>query len=392
MAPSFTLGYGRTPLEIHLRGQDPPPQHVRIKEEITHTAQVLPRAAGVACAQALASPIGAARLRGRVRPGSNVVIIVSDATRDEPREALVRAVLDEIAVPIELTIAVANGTHTPGPIDALGLSADLLSRARVYNHEPTAGSHFVDVGTTARGTRVRLPRLLLAADLVVATGRIRPHYFAGYGAGAKAIFPGLGCREDIRQNHLLKRHPTSRLGRVENNACRDDIEDATRLLPVETHLLDVATPHAPVTAVAGDLLQAFRAGVALCRPLHETHASPADVVITSDALPLSASLYQASKLLAPAGMLLRPGGTAILVAECPEGTGPLEIVNEGIYRLGIRHFFPEAHTIYLVSSLPESIVARTYCRYAPSVEAVLATTRGQVAVLPYAGNVIPIVT
>ena len=35
-------------------------------------------------------------------------------------------------------------------------------------------------------------------DLVIATGCIRPHYFAGFGAGVKAIFPGLGQAAAIR--------------------------------------------------------------------------------------------------------------------------------------------------------------------------------------------------
>jgi lactate racemase len=423
MPPSIPihLGYGRAPLLIQvppdshiLQGQDLPPQPEDITQELARTAHR-------AFTAALASPIAAPRLRGRLRSGSQVVIVVSDATRDEPRDAMVRAVLEEIDAPMDVTLAVANGTHPPGPIDALGLSSDLLARVHIYNHDSTAGSHFVDLGTTARGTRVRLPRFLLDADLVVATGRIRPHYFAGYGAGAKAIFPGLGCREDIRQNHLLKRHPTSRLGRAMDNACRDDLEDAARLLPIETHLLNAMLPPtahmAPMApspaaawvggpiphnsdkqpaaanlAVAGDVVQAFRVGVARCAPQYETAAQRADIVITSDTLPLTGSLYQASKLLAPAGMLLRPGGIAILAAECPDGTGPLEVVNEGIYRLGIRHFFPEAHTIYLVSSLPEATVAQTYCRYAPTVEAVLSAHRGRVAVLPAAGNVIPVVT
>jgi lactate racemase len=248
-----TLGYGRSPLTIQippdsqiLSGTGSAPQAAEIKGGNDPTASEGRLAA------ALATPVGSARLRGRVRPGSRVVIIVSDATRAEPRDAMVKAVLAEIDVDVDLTLAIANGTHLPGPIAGLGLSRELLDRARIYNHDSTAGPHFAELGTTTRGTRVRLPRFLLDADLVVATGRIRPHYFAGYGAGAKALFPGLGCREDIRQNHLLKRHPTSRLGRIVDNECRGDLEDAARLFPVETHLLNSTLDHSPATVRAGE--------------------------------------------------------------------------------------------------------------------------------------------
>lgn len=61
---------------------------------------------------------------------------------------------------------------------------------------------------------------------MITTGRIRPHYFAGFSGGAKGIFPGCGHAVDIRQNHLLKADPSARLGRLDDNRCRLDIEDA----------------------------------------------------------------------------------------------------------------------------------------------------------------------
>src|SRR5262249_44407012 len=157
--------------------------------------------------------------------------------------------------------------------------------------------------------RVRIHRAAAEADLVVCTGRIKPHYFAGYGAGAKALFPGLGAREDIRQNHALKAHPSSRLGRVAGNACREDLEEATRLAHAKAFLLNVVmSGDRAVGAVAGDLVAAHRRGCDLARPHCEVRAQPAEIVIVSDSLPLTTNLYQAAKLLAPAGWLTRPGG------------------------------------------------------------------------------------
>lgn len=379
-----SLGYGRLPLmaevpaDAEVLWPPPPPPIARPLDELL--------------AEALRSPIDASRLRGAVSPGSRVAVIVSDPTRAEPRAAILRALQDEMDVDVKLHIAVANGTHAPGDPGELGLPDELLAQAVLHNHDGSDESQLVDLGTTTRGTRVRFPAWLLDTDLVVLTGRIRPHYFAGFGAGAKALFPGLGQRDDIRVNHRLKADPTSRLGRVLGNACRDDIEEAVSLLPVRKYLInlvldDAGTAHA---AVAGDLVAAHRAGVEACRPLCEVGAGAADVVITSEGLPLSGSLYQASKLLAPAGLLLRPGGVAVLAAECPQGTGPLKIVNEGIYDLGIRHFFPQQHTIYLVSSMSPETVATTYCRYAPTVESVLARHSGRVLVMPRAGNIVPV--
>src|SRR5262245_59083166 len=151
-------------------------------------------------ATALRAPIGAPSLSDLVAGrGARLTIIISDATRDEPRELLLQAVREQLRqVPdADITIAVANGTHQPAPIGALGLSADTTRRYRIVNHDATDESQLFEFGRTHRGTRVRINRVAVEADLVVATGRIKPHYFAGFGAGAKAIFPGLGARDDI---------------------------------------------------------------------------------------------------------------------------------------------------------------------------------------------------
>lgn len=363
MSRTIELAYGREPLVI----------------TVGHRACVVdlpdpgpPGPLAPMLAEALARPVEAERLRHRVRAGDRVLVIVSDGSRDEPRDAMVRAVLDEIGVDVRLTIAVANGTHAPGDLGVLGLGDDLLARAeRVVNHDAHAGNDFVVVGTTRRGTPLRVNRCLVETDHVIATGRIKPHYFAGFGAGAKALFPGLGANDEIRRNHLLKSDPESRAGVVDDNPCRNDIEEIGDFLRPPPSLLNVVTDARGRVqrAVAGDLRTAFREGARHCDPLFRVRAPMADVVIVTDKLPLTASLYQASKLAAAGAPLVRPGGSLVVVAECPDGTGPVDTVNRGIYEIGIKPRLPADCSIYLVSALDEATVAPTYCRWARSVEA-----------------------
>lgn len=348
---------------------------------------------------ALRHPVGARPLAEVSSARTRVVVIVSDATRDEPRAELFAAVRRALAaVPDDhLTLAVANGTHRPGPPERLGLPEEVLRRHRVVNHDGRDERSMVDMGRTSRGTRLRVNRCLAEADLVVATGRVKPHYFAGWGGGAKAIFPGLGHEEDIRQNHRLKADPDSSLGRADGNPCRDDLEEAVRRLGRDTYVLDVVEAGGTILgAVAGDVVYAHRAGVRLARPWCEVSAAPADVVVVSAPLPVTASLYQASKLIPPAGLLLKEGGVVIVCAECPEGTGPLQVVNEGIFELGVRRFLPERHAVLLVSGLPEATVRETYAGWAPDLDAALARAREltglaepEVLVLPDAGDLVP---
>jgi lactate racemase len=354
---------------------------------------------GAALDRAVLSPVGTPPLAVLARAAKRALVIVSDASRDEPRAALYAAVRRALApLPDDaITLAVANGTHAPGPLDALGLAPEVLARHRVVNHDARDLAALVEVGRTARGTRVRVNRCVLDADLVVVTGRVKPHYFAGWGGGAKGIFPGLGENDDIRQNHRLKADPASSLGRADGNPCRDDIEEAVRLVGRASFLLDVVEVSGVVTGVvAGDLVLAHRAGVALARPHCEVRARKADVVVVSAPLPVSATLYQASKLVPPAGTLLRDGGVVVVCAECPEGTGPLQTVNEAIFALGVRRFLPERHTLLLASGLDPATAARTYATPAPSLAAAvaeashLAGPSARWLVLPDAADLVPV--
>lgn len=348
---------------------------------------------------ALAHPEGARPLQEVAGPRTRVLVIVSDASRDEPRAELLAAVRRALAgVPDDhLTVAVANGTHAPGPLEALGLPDEVFRRYRVVNHDARDEASMVEMGRTSRGTRLRVNRCVAESDLVVTTGRVKPHYFAGWGGGAKGIFPGLGHDDDIRQNHKLKADPASSLGRADGNPCREDLEEAIRRLGRDTYMLNVVEAGGVVLgAVAGDVVYAHRAGVRMARPWCEVAAEPADVVVVSAPLPVSGSLYQASKLVPPAGMLLREGGVVIVCAECPGGVGPLRTVNEGIFQLGVRRFLPERYTLLLVSGMPEATVRETYATFAPSLEAALASAREivgkaapDVLVLPDAGDLVP---
>ena len=318
-----------------------------------------------------------------VAAGARVTVIVSDPTRKEPRAALLAAIQRRLPA-ARITIAVATGTHGPCDEAALGLPGVL----DLVNHDGATG--IVELGTTARGTPVRVHRCVVEADLVVATGCIRPHYFAGFGAGAKAIFPGLGERTAIRINHRLKTDPGARAGIVDGNPCREDIEEAVRFVRTPTFLLDaVCGPDDRVhAAVAGDLFTAFRRGADIARPWFTVRARPAPLVIASDALPVTASLYQAAKIAAAAAPLVEESGTLAIVAQCPDGTGPIDVVNEAIFRIGVLPRLPPGARLVLVSDLSPAVVATTLLAHAPSLSDVLSRTPGRVLVVPRASQLI----
>jgi nickel-dependent lactate racemase len=324
--------------------------------------------------RALAAPIGSAPLEQRARSGDHVTLIVSDATRDEPRAELIAAVRARLP-DVRLTLAIATGTHGPsGGPDALGLSGVDLRGVEVVDHDGHSDHDLVTVGTTARGTPVIVHRCAVEADLVVATGVIRPHYFAGWGAGAKAVFPGLAQSAAARINHRWKTDPSARPGAIDENICRLDMEEAATLAAPRAFLLNgVADAHGLVrAAVAGDVRTAFRSGVELGRPWVSVAARRSACIVVDDLPPVTDSLYQSSKLVASVAHLLAEGGTIVLVAPCGQGVGPVDVVNQAIYEIGLRPRLPADHRILLVSGLAAEHVLPTYARPVGSVEAAIS--------------------
>ncbi|HEX9052638.1 MAG TPA: lactate racemase domain-containing protein [Anaeromyxobacter sp.] len=387
------LGWGARPLEC------PQPSGVRLRLLGPPRPPPVPDL-GAALDAALAHPTGARPLSSVATARTRVVVVLPGAGRDAPRAELFAAVRRALAVVPDdhLTVAIANGAHAPGSPGRLGLPDEVLRRHRLVNHDGRDAAAMVEMGRTSRDTRVRVNRCVAEADLVVATGDVRPHRVAGWGGGATAIFPGLGYEEDVRQNRALEADPASFLGRADGNPCREDLEEAVRRLGRDTYLVGaVEAGGAALGAVAGDVVLAHREAVRMARPWCEVEAEPAEAVVVSAPLPASASLHRASRLLPAAGLLLREGGTVILAAECPEGAGQPATASEGLLEPGIRRYLPERHALLVVSGTDEATVRAAGASWAPSVAAALERARERAArevldalVLPDGTDLVPV--
>lgn len=370
-AIEVALGWGRAPRVVRVpasaRVVGPPPSPPPVSWDAV-------------VARALDAPVGSLSLAERAAAARSVVVIVPDDTRKDVARHLLPRVLPHLGG-ARVEVIVATGKHPPF---APPPYADHVHDAR--------SPALVRVGTTARGTEVAYPPAVLAAELRVLLGELRPHYFAGWAGGAKLLFPGVAGEAGIWHNHRLKAAPGARLGVVEGNPCRADMEEAAALAGPAFALNVIRGAHGePVDAVAGDPVASHRAGVERARAVFEVAvAAPADVVLASDADPVAMNLYQACKLLPPAGAVLRDGGTVVLAVECGAGIGPVEVINEAIYRLGSVHALPPRHRVILVSAHDRAAVAPTFAEWAPDVETALAMAGGgELIVMPRGGDLVP---
>ena len=109
------------------------------------------------------------------------------------------------------------------------------------------------------------------------------------GAGAKTIVPGLGEAPALRNKHKWKAAPTARAGIVDGNPCRDDIEEAVRMVRTPTFLVNgVTSPDYEVhVVVTVDIEHAFRTGWDVARRWFTVRAPGAHVVVEAEGEPVT---------------------------------------------------------------------------------------------------------
>lgn len=276
--------------------------------------------------RALASPIGAPRLRELVKPGEKIAVITSDITRPIPTWVVLPPLLDELTAAgadlKDVTVVFGLGSHRHmTEEERRHLMGDSYGRVACCDSDP---DDVVEMGKTSRGTPVDVFRRVAEADRRICLGNIEYHYFAGYSGGAKAIMPGVSTREAIQCNHKMMLDPCAKAGRLDDNPVRQDIEEAGRICGIDYLLNVVLSEHKEVLrAFAGDSVQAHREG---CRFLDSIYRKEipqaADIVLVSQGgAPKDLNLYQTQKALDNAAHAVKPGGVIVLIGSCKEGLG-----------------------------------------------------------------------
>jgi len=324
----YRIPYGKTYLEFDL--------HAGMRATVVESKKMEPLAdVQKAIAEALAHPIGSPPLREMAKPGDRVCIVFTDITRSSPDHLLVPALLAELAAAgvreEDVTLLCGIGMHRPStPEEKIAkLGADVVARYRVIDNEPRNPKALVDLGLTPNGVPVWVHRAAVEADLLIATGLVEPHQYAGYSGGRKTVAVGAAGEPLIAHTHgpAFIDHPGTRLGRIEGNPFHEAITEAARRAGLRFILNVVLDDEKRILKVAaGEPEATFRELVAFARTVYEV-AIPHqyDVAIGGVGYPKDTNLYQASRaasylFFAPTPVV-RPGGFLIVPARCEEGAG-----------------------------------------------------------------------
>ncbi len=280
---------------------------------------------------ALQQPLSSNRLSELASPNARVCIVFTDATRACPDHILVPAILSELegaGVRAEnITLLCATGLHRASTraekIAKLGQS--VVDRYKVIDHDARTA---VTLGTGEQ-KNLSINPLLLDCDLIIATGVVEPHQYAGYSGGGKTVVIGCGGEETIGETHGPKYldQPGVRLGKVAGNPFQQFVREAARSIGLKFVVNVVLDGDGqPVAVRAGDPIAAHDELIALAKKLYEVPVDRQfDVVIAQVDPPKDANLYQASRAPTYIGLSatppIRSGGVIIVQARCPEGAG-----------------------------------------------------------------------
>ncbi|HEY4723315.1 MAG TPA: lactate racemase domain-containing protein, partial [Anaerolineae bacterium] len=180
---------------------------------------------------ALAQPLQSKRLSDLARPGARVCLVFTDATRACPDQVLVPTVLRELEAAgvrdddIALLCAVGLHRASTRAEKIAKVGAAVVDRYRVIDHDAR-----VVTDLPAGQGRLTINPLLLQSDLIIATGVVEPHQYAGYSGGGKTVVIGCGGEATIGATHAPKflDQPGVRLGRVADNPFQQLVREATR--------------------------------------------------------------------------------------------------------------------------------------------------------------------
>jgi len=283
--------------------------------------------------KAFRNPIGTRPIRELARGKKNVVILFDDMSRPTKVAEIVPYVLEELAAggvnENNIQFICALGCH--GALTAFEfakkLGEDVIAQFNVYNHNPYENCTYI--GTTSRGTPVSLNTEFLNADLKIGIGAIVPHQSAGFGGGGKIILPGIASMDTIAYNHGPLRKQaresgvgsTSGMGRFENNAQLQDIEEACRMSGLDVKIDAIVNIKRETTALfVGDPMAQFHEGVKLAkRHYHTPLPDHPDVVVGNCNAKVNEVLI--AKIVSEA-VVPESGGTLTMITNNPWGEVP----------------------------------------------------------------------
>jgi len=287
---------------------------------------------------ALDDPVDGRRLEDIIA-GKKACVTIEDYSRSEPHEAIVSALSKRLGKASMVQYIVATGTHNP--VDERNLKIKSMIEEIAGNfglnfnvdiNTSRESERFKYVGTTARGTEVRVNKKAIDADVFITAADMKPHYFAGYSAANKHFLPGISAFDTVRVNHcgLIKdrksnygRHPWHYDEKRRDNPLAQDMLDAMNLVVRDRPVYTQATIND-----AGDILwckfgpiePVTRAGIKRADELYSFSVKPVRHLVASPGGSAADSyLYTGIRAMELTLEAVQQGGEVLWLSKCADG-------------------------------------------------------------------------
>jgi nickel-dependent lactate racemase len=320
---------------------------------------------------AISEPKGDSPLIEKIGEAKKIAIIIGDRRKIKPQIAILKYVLDLLKhLPQEnISLFLASGNRGKLNLKDIKMPAEIIEKYKFISHDSKDETKSIYVGVTQSNTQVRVNRELLNFDLKIGIDIIRPHLFAGFTGGGQIIIPGLAHTSTIDANHSMRVKESCLSGNIDDNYVKNDMNEGSEFLDNLFVINSVLTREDEFfSIVAGSPSEAFEYGAKSARSVYVVPAKQTDIAIITGGPRFTTNLYEAGKLLGAAGLVLKPGGIAILVAKCANGTGNQEEFLNNIYNKSLVNHLPRDHKIYLVSDLPQDKLKDTIYTYFPTLD------------------------
>lgn len=283
--------------------------------------------------QALRHPLGCPPLRLLARGCRRAVLVIPDHTRPGPEPELLPVLRDALLRygVGELRLLIGTGLHRPmAEAEILGRHGPLAAVENpARNHHAGEPALLRRVGETREGIPAEFHVDVVEADLVLSTGLVEPHQYAGFSGGYKAVAVGAAGERSIQATHrpsFLARAGVA-LGRLEGNPFQAALAELGRLAGHRFCVNYVGDDRGRIVGLAaGEPGEVVRHLAEHFRPFWFAHLrSRFSAAVVGVPGAKSHNLYQSSRaasyLAAGEPPVLEEGATIILATPCPEGTG-----------------------------------------------------------------------
>ncbi len=278
-------------------------------------------------AEAIDHPIGSSTIEELISLNQKIAIIVDDVSRPTPIHKILPVLLKrlkKIGVKNKHTVVVmATGAHERPSQELIErkIGQEIMHKLNVKIHDCLNKNDLTFLGFSSFGTPIWINKWVAEADVKIGVGGVKPHAWAGFGGGAKIVLPGVSSWEAIGRNHTLAISSESRIGNIDGNSFRKDVEEVARKVDLNMIINTVLNDEGKIVdVVAGNFVEAHRKGVETDRKLFEyTLKDKVDILILGFG-PRDETLWGVlmGKFVG-IKKILKEGGTIILVAACPKG-------------------------------------------------------------------------